>query len=114
MYANSQMAPVSPGGGDDQVTSAVGAASGGGGVVVPTVTVGGGQVMNGAGAGGGTAVPMAIQKESQIGGDNWQVLGVPVAPPDDATHDEWAAYCVEWYRQFPHPMMSVFSHRPGL
>ena len=58
--------------------------------------------------------PMAIQEESPIAGGSWQVHGAPQAPPDSASHDEWAAYCVEWYRQFPDPAMSIWSHQDWL
>ena len=54
-----------------------------------------------------SSVPTLVRKfvdpgteESQMGGNAWEVLGVPQAPPDNASHDVWAAYCVEWYRQF--------------
>ena len=67
-----------------------------------------GPAMNGGG------VPMAIQEESQISGGDWQVMGAPQAPPDNASHAAWAAYCVEWYRQFPHPNMSIWSHQDWL
>ena len=139
MYAHSQMAaPVFPGGvqvmifgpgmrGDDQAGNVAVAANGGhgDGPVMPRegiryfahgqMTQGVGQAMDGTGPvmnGGG--VPMAIQEESQIDGGNWAVLGAPQAPPDIASHNVWAAYCVEWYRQFPHPNMSIWSHQDWL